>query len=116
MAAMRRILLLLVVFGVVVGPTYGATNPDLVYLQKTLMADMTKSFKKQAPNLKFTTVACTIPKGGGVTTQCKAYFTTNGVKGYYPVVAKFHDLGGTVSWSAQSPRCQNPTTKKYSPC
>ena len=95
---------------------HGATNPDLVHLQNTLKADMTKSFKKQAPNLKITLVTCKIPKSGGVTTACKAYFMTNGVKGYYPVTAKFHDLGGTLSWTAQSPKCQNPTTKKYTPC
>jgi hypothetical protein len=113
---MRRILLLLVLTGLTAGPALAAKNPDLVKLEKTLKADMVKNFKKQAPSLKIGAVTCTIPSNGGAATHCKAYFTVSGTKGYYPVTTKFHDLGGTNSWTAQAPKCLNPKSKKYTPC
>ena len=116
MPQMRRIGLLLSIVAISAVPALGATNPDLVHLQKTLKADMVTSFKKQAPTLKITTVTCTIPANGGTTTHCKAYFTSGGTKGYYPVTTKFHDLGGKLSWTAQSPKCLSATTKKYAAC
>ena len=109
---MRRILLLLAIAGAVAGPALAAKDPKL---NETLKADMMKAFKKQAPTLKFTTVSCVVPESGS-TAHCKAFFTVSGTKGYYPVTAKLHDLGGTLTWTAQSPKCLNPKTKKYIAC
>jgi hypothetical protein len=112
MAAMRKVLLLLlIVVGIVAGPAIGARDPGL---EKSLKADMVKTFKKQAPTLKFTTVNCTLP-ANGTTAHCKAYFTVNSTKGYYPVKATIHD-SGALTWTAQSPKCLNATTKKYVAC
>jgi hypothetical protein len=109
---MRQILLLLAVAGIVAGSALGATDPKL---NRTLKADMVKAFKKQAPTLKFTTVTCVLPKSGS-TAHCKAFFTVSGTKGYYPVTATLHDLGGTLTWTARSPKCLNPKTQKYIAC
>ena len=109
---MRQTLLLLAVAGIVAGSAFGATDPKL---NRTLKADMVKAFKKQAPTLKFTTVTCVLPESGS-TAHCKAFFTVSGTKGYYPVTAKLHDLGGTLTWTAQSPKCLNTNTKKYIAC
>jgi hypothetical protein len=107
----RRVFLLLVVAGIAAGPALGARDPAL---EKSLKADMVKTFKKQAPTLKFTTVNCTLPVNG-TTAHCKAYFTVKSTKGYYPVKATIHD-NGKLSWTAQSPKCLNPATKKYIAC
>src|SRR6266567_1509791 len=111
MAAMRNVLLLLVFAGIAAGPAIGARDPEL---EKSLKADMVKTFKKQAPTLKFTTVNCTLPVNG-TTAHCKAYFTVNTTKGYYPVKATIHD-SGALTWTAQSPKCLSATTKKYVAC
>ena len=111
MAEMRRILLLLAVSGVAAGPALGARDPGL---EKSLKADMVKAFKKKAPTLKFTTVNCTLPVSD-TTAHCKAYFTVRSTKGYYPVKATIHD-SGSLTWTAQSPKCLNATTKKYAAC
>ena len=111
MAEMRRILLLLAVSGVAAGPALGARDPGL---EKSLKADMVKTFKKQAPTLKFATVNCTLP-ANGTTAHCKAYFTVKTTKGYYPVKATIHD-SGALTWTAQSPKCLNTKTKKYVAC
>ena len=108
---MRRILLFLVVAGIAAGSASAARDPGL---ERSLKADMVKTFKKQAPTLKFTTVICTLPENG-TTAHCKAYFTVSGTKGYYPVKATIHD-NGQLTWSAQSPKCLNTTTKKYAAC
>jgi hypothetical protein len=115
MAAMRAFFLHVAVCAVVAGAASGATDPRLTYLQKTLKANMVKTFKKQAPSLKITTVSCRLP-ADGVTSHCKAFFTVSKTKGYYPVVAKLHDLGGKLTWTAQSPQCWNPAKKKYVSC
>jgi hypothetical protein len=115
MAAMRPLLLLAAVCAVTAGPAFGATDPRLTQLQTTLKANMVKTFKKQAPSLKITTVSCKLP-ADGVTSHCKAYFTVSKTKGYYPVVAKLHDLGGKLTWTAQSPQCWNAAKKKYVAC
>jgi hypothetical protein len=115
MAAMRLLLILLA--AVLLAPVaLAAKKPDprLAYLQKTLKTDMVKTFKKQAPKLKLTTIKCVLPKDG-VTSHCKASFTDAGVKGYYPVTAKLHDVG-TLTWVAKSPQCWNPAKKKYVSC
>jgi hypothetical protein len=109
---MRRILLILVVAGAVAGPALAATDP---HLEASLKADMVKTFKKKAPTLKFTRVKCVLPESGA-TAHCKAYFIVSGTNGYYPVTAKLHDLGGTLTWTAQSPKCLNTKTKKYIAC
>jgi hypothetical protein len=112
---MRRLLVILAVFAVAPGSALAAKNPRLVYLEKTLKADMVKTFKKQAPKLTLTKVTCVLPKSGA-TSHCKASFTTSGIKGYYPVVAKLHDVGGTLTWTASSPKCWNAAKKKYVAC
>ena len=109
--SMRRFFLLLAVAGIAAGPALAATDPQL---NKTLKADMVKAFKKQAPTLKFTTVNCTLPENGA-TAHCKAYFTVSGTKGYYPVKATIHG-NGQLSWTAQSPKCLDTKTKKYTAC
>jgi len=115
MAAMRWLALCVLAAAVFVPVAGAKTDPRLAYLQKTLRTDMVKTFKKQAPKLKITTVKCVLPKDG-VTSHCKASFTDAGVKGYYPVTAKLHDLGGTLTWVAKSPQCWNPAKKKYAAC
>jgi hypothetical protein len=112
---MRRLLPLVLVCAVVCGSARGATDPRLVYLQKTLRADMVKTFKKKAPRLTIGTVTCVLPKAG-VTSHCKATFTVGPIKGYYPVVAKLHDVGGTLTWTASSPKCWNAAKKRYVAC
>jgi len=112
---MRSLLLLVLVFAVAAGAASGATDPRLTYLQKTLKANMVKTFKKQAPSLKLTTLTCKLP-ANGITAHCKAFFTVSGTKGYYPVVAKLHDLGGKLTWTAQSPQCWNAAKQKYLAC
>ena len=104
-------LVIAVVAVLAAGPALGATDP---YLVKTLKASMIKSFKKQAPNLKITKVTCVLPKDG-VTAHCKGYFTAGGTTGYYPVAATIHD-SGNLTWTAQSPKCLDPQTKKYTGC
>jgi len=111
MAPMRWVSLFLTLVAIAAVPAMGATDPRL---NRTLKADIVKAFKKQAPTLKFTTVACTLPKNG-TTAHCKAFFTVTGTKGYYPVTATIH-ASGKLSWTAQSPKCLNPKTTKYAPC
>ena len=61
MAAVRWLFLLLVVAGIALhGPALGAKRSRR--LEKTLKADMVKTFKKQAPTLKFTRVNCMLPE------------------------------------------------------
>jgi hypothetical protein len=108
---MRWIPLLLALVAIAAATALGATDPQL---DKTLKADMAKTFKKQAPTLKFTTVSCTLPESG-VTAHCKAYFTVTGTKGYYPVTAAIHD-SGKLTWTAKSPKCLNTKTGKYVAC
>src|SRR5262249_41066165 len=115
MPAMRSLLLFALVFAVAAGAASGATDPRLAYLQKTLKANMVKTFKKQAPSLELTTLSCKLP-ANGVTAHCKAFFRVSGTKGYYPVVAKLQDLGGKLTWTAQSPQCWNAAKKKYVAC
>jgi hypothetical protein len=112
---MRSLLLLVLVFAVAAGAASGATDPRVAYLQKTLKANMVTTFKKQAPSLKLTTVSCKLPADGS-TAHCKAFFRVSRTKGYYPVTAKLHDLGGKLTWTATSPKCWNPAKKKYVAC
>ena len=112
---MRSLLLLVVVCAVAAASASAAIDPRLAYLQKTLKANMVKTFKKQAPRLELTTLTCKLPKDG-VTAHCKAFFAVSGTKGYYPVTAKIHDLGGRLTWTAQSPKCWNAAKKKYVAC
>jgi hypothetical protein len=112
---MRSLLLLVVVCAVAASAASGATDPRLAYLQTTLKANMVKTFKKQAPSLKITTVSCKLP-ADGITAHCKAFFTVSRTKGYYPVTAKLHDLGGKLTWTAQSPKCWSPAKKAYVSC
>jgi hypothetical protein len=91
-----------------------ATNPEQLRLQKTLRANMVKTFKKRAPSLKITTVTCKLPRNGTVA-RCTARFTTGSVKGWYPVKAVLHD-SGTLTWTATSPKCFNAKTNKPIPC
>jgi len=112
MAAVRRLVLVVAAACAVAGPAAAAyTDP---YLEKTLKAAMVKKFKTAAPKLKITKVKCVLPKNG-VTAHCKATFTTSGIDGYYPVTATIHD-NGQLTWTARSPRCLNPKTKKYAGC
>ena len=111
----RRLLVLLAIFALAPGSALAAKDPRLVYLERTLKADMVKTFKKQAPKLKLETVTCVLPKSG-ITSHCKATFTAGGIKGYYPVTAKLHDVGGRLTWTATSPKCWNATKKKYVAC
>src|SRR5437763_11883562 len=97
-AEMRRLLLVCALCALVPVAALAATDPRVAYLQKTLKADMVKTFKKQAPKLVITTVTCVLPKDG-LTSHCKASFTDGPIKGYYPVVAKLHDVGGTLTWT-----------------
>jgi hypothetical protein len=112
---MRRFVLLLLVCAVPATAS-AAVNPDLAHLQNSLKADMVRKFKTRAPGLKITTVTCTLPTSSGAKAHCKAYFTGGTVKGYYPVTATLHDLGGTLTWTASLAKCWNPTTKKYAAC
>ena len=112
---MRRLLLLAILSVLITGVALGATDPRLVYLQKTLKTDMVKTFKKKAPRLTIGRVTCVLPKDG-VTSHCKATFTVGPIKGYYPVVAKLHDVGGTLTWTASSPKCWNAAKKRYVAC
>ena len=112
---MRSLFLLVLVAAVAAGGASGATDPRLAYLQKTLKANMVKTFKKQAPALKLTTLSCTLPKNG-VTAHCKAFFVVSKTKGYYPVTAKLHELGGKLTWTATSPKCWNAAKKTYVSC
>jgi hypothetical protein len=109
---MRRILLLVIGTAIAASPALAATDP---HLEASLKADMVKTFKKKAPTLKFTKVKCVLPESGA-TAHCKAYFIVSGTNGYYPVTAKLHDLGGTLTWTAQSPKCLNAKTKTYIAC
>ena len=54
---MRSLLVLVLVSAVAAGAASGATDPRLTYLQKTLRANMVKTFKKRAPTLKLTTLS-----------------------------------------------------------
>ena len=112
---MRRLLLVLAACCVAAGPAAAAKDPRLTYLQNTLKADMVKTFKKQAPSLKLSTVTCVIPKSGA-TSHCKAFFTVGKTKGYYPVTAVLHDLGGKLTWTARSPKCWVAAKKTYLAC
>lgn len=112
---MRPLLLVLAVFSVAVAPAVAAKDPRLAYLQNTLKADMVKTFKKQAPSLRLTTVRCVIPQSGAVS-RCKAFFTVGKTRGYYPVTATLHDLGGKLTWTAKSPKCWVAAKKTYRAC
>ena len=115
MAAMRRILPLLLASGLLAASAAAATNPELIHLQTTLKASMVATFKKQAPGLKITTVTCTLPSNG-TTAHCKAHFTAGTtVKGYYPVAAKILDTG-QLKWTTSAPKCFNAKTGKAIHC
>jgi hypothetical protein len=114
MAPMRRFLVLLLVCAAP-ATAAAAVNPEQLALQKSLKAEMAKTFKKQAPALTITTVTCKLPSSG-TTSHCTAHFTAGGVKGYYPVTATLHDLGGTLSWTAASPKCFDAKTGKGISC
>jgi hypothetical protein len=111
---MRRFVLLLLVCAVPVAAS-AAVDPEQLRLQNSLKAQMVKVFKKQAPKLTITRVTCKLPESGN-TSHCKAYFTVGTTRGYYPVTATLHDLGGKLTWTASSPKCWNPTTKRYAAC
>ena len=111
MAEMRRILPFLALFFVVATSAAAFRDPAL---EKSLKTQMVKTFKKQAPRLKITTVFCEAPSSG-ITSHCTVHFTEGSVMGYYPVKATIHD-SGQLSWTAQSPKCLNTTTKKYAAC
>jgi hypothetical protein len=112
---MRRAALTIAVFALSAGVASAAVDPRLTYLQKTLKADMVATFKKQAPKLTITTVTCKLPSEG-VTSHCKAFFRISTTKGYYPVTAKLQDLGGKLTWTAQSPKCWSAAKKRYLAC
>ena len=116
---MRLVLLLPLTLAAVAslaaGPAVAAKDPRLAYLERTLKADMVKTFKRRAPKLTLTTVTCKLP-ADGVTSHCKASFTVGSVKGYYPVTAKLRDVGGALAWTAASPQCWDAAKKKYAPC
>jgi hypothetical protein len=114
MAAMRRLVPILAA-AVLAPAAAAATNPALTYLQKTLKADMVKTFKTKAPGLTITTVTCKLP-ANGVTATCKAHFTTGSVKGYYPVRATLHDVGGSLTWKTGQPKCTDAKTGRPVPC
>lgn len=109
---MRLLASLLAVCAVAAAPALGAATPAQS-LEKTLKADMVKTFKKQAPKLVIATVSCTLPKNG-VTAHCKANFTDAGVTGYYPVTATI-ETSGDIKWTADSPKCLY-TKKTYTAC
>ena len=108
---MSRVVLLLALFAVAPAALGAYTDP---HLEKTLKADMVKTFHKQAPKLTIGQVKCVLPKNG-VTAHCKAYFTISTTKGYYPVKATIHD-SGQLSWTASSPQCWNAAKKRYVAC
>jgi hypothetical protein len=111
---MRRLLPLVALSVLIPSVAVAAVDPRVAYLQKTLKADMVKTFKKKAPRLTIGTVTCVLPKDG-TTSHCKATFTVGPVKGYYPVVATLHEVG-TLTWTASSPKCWNATKKRYVAC
>jgi hypothetical protein len=99
---------------VLVGPAAAAKNPQRAYLEKTLKKSMVATFKKKAPSLKLTTVACRLPSNGTVA-HCTVNFTVPGVNGYYPVTAKLLQ-NGVLKWTAAKPKCKNAKTGKAIPC
>jgi len=108
----RLIASLFAVCAVAAGTALAATSP-VQSLEKTLKADMVKTFKKQAPKLVIGTVSCVLP-ANGVTAHCKANFTDGGFKGYYPVTATIED-SGNIKWTAESPKCLY-NKKTYTAC
>jgi hypothetical protein len=111
---MRRFVLLALAAALLAPAAGAATNPEQLYLQKTLKAAMVKAFKKQAPGLKLTTVTCKLPSSGTVA-RCVAHFAAGRVKGYYPVKATLHE-SGTMSWTTSAPTCFSATTNKRVAC
>jgi len=111
MPSVRRFPLLLAVCAVAAGPALASETP-VQSVEKTLKAEMVKSFKKQTPKLVFSTVTCVLSKNG-TTAQCKASFTDSGVKGYYPVSATIKS--GKLNWTAESPKCLY-NKKTYTAC
>jgi len=106
----------LLVAAALAAPATAAPNPEQVRLQRTLKADMAKTFKQRAPQLKITTVRCKLPASGTVA-KCTAHFTYGtAVKGYYPVTATLHDLGGTLTWKTGAPKCRNAKTNRRVSC
>jgi hypothetical protein len=114
MAAMRRLVPILAA-AVLAPVAAAATNPQVAYLEKTLKSDMVKTFRTKAPGLKITTVTCKLP-ASGVTATCTARFTSGPLKGYYPVKATLHDVGGSLTWKTGQPKCANAKTGKPVPC
>jgi len=114
MAAMRRLVPILAA-AVLAPAAAAATNPELTYLEKTLKADMVKTFRTKAPGLSITTVTCKLP-ANGVTATCTAWFTTGALEGYYPVKATLHDVGGSLTWTTGPPKCTDAKTGKSVPC
>jgi len=92
----------------------GAVNPEQLRLQRSLKADMAKSFKKRAPSLEITTVSCKLPVSGTVA-HCTAHFVVGQVKGYYKVSATIHE-SGQLTWTAASPRCFDAKSGKALRC
>ena len=102
--------------GLGAGAVAAATNPEQVALQKTLKALMTKKYKQAAPKLKITTITCKLPSDGTVA-HCVAHFTyPPTIVGTYQVKAELHDLGGTLTWTAGSPKCKDTKTGKSIAC
>ena len=115
MAAMRRLVPTILAAAVLVPTAAAATNPELAYLEKTLKADMVKTFKRQAPGLTITTVTCRLPSDG-ITATCTARFTSGSVKGFYPVKATLHNMGGALTWKTGTPQCTDAKTGKAVSC
>jgi hypothetical protein len=80
-------------------------NPKLTRLQKTLRANIVGAFKKEAPEMKITVVACTIPVKGAPA-RCTAHFKANGGTGFYPVMATYSSNGTLRRWATTGrPTC-----------
>ena len=114
MARMGRRLAVVVVALLACAVASGAVNPEQLRLQKSLKADMAKSFKKRAPSLEITTVSCRLPSKGTVA-HCTAHFLVGQVKGYYKVSATIHE-SGQLTWTAASPRCFDKKSGKALRC
>jgi hypothetical protein len=111
---LRVVAACLLVAAVLAAAAGAATNPEQLRLEKTLRANMVKTFKKRAPSLRITAVTCKLPRNGTVA-RCTARFTTGSVDGWYPVKAVLHD-SGLLTWTATSPKCFDAKTKKRLPC
>jgi hypothetical protein len=114
MAAVRALLVSTALSALALVGGAAAANPEQARLEKTLKAAMVKTFLKQAPSLRITTVACKLPANGTVA-HCTASFTAGAVKGVYPVTAKLLS-SGALSWTTAPPRCRSVRTNKPVAC